>query len=148
LTVLPRLPEVVEAIRSRKPVPVPDDASRPYWEAARQRRLVVQHCDACGRDQFPPDLICRYCQSDRLGFLDTAGRGVIYSFAVYMRSFMAGFDAPYVLALIDLDDHPGVRMMPNIVETPIPSISVGMPVEVTFEERGEWFVPQFRAIGR
>jgi uncharacterized OB-fold protein len=136
---------VVEAIRLQKPLPVPDAASLPYWEAAKQHRLVVQHCDACGRDQYPPDLICRYCQSDRLSFRKASGRGSVYSFAVYVRSFMAGFEAPYVLALVDLDGHPGVRMMTNIVDTPIPSISVGMPVEVTFEDRGEWAMPQFRA---
>jgi uncharacterized OB-fold protein len=91
-------------------------------------------------------LICRHCQSDRLSFQDAGGHGSIYSFAVYVRSFMAGFEAPYVLALVDLDGHPGVRMLANVVDTPIPSISVGMPVEVAFEDRGEWVVPQFRAV--
>jgi uncharacterized OB-fold protein len=136
----------MEAVRSQKPVPVPDAASLPFWEAAKQHRLVVQHCDACGRDQYPPDLICRHCQSDRLTFQDASGRGSVYSFAVYVRSFMAGFEAPYVLALVDLEDRKDVRMLVNVVDTPIPSISVGMPVEVTFEDRGEWVVPQFRAV--
>ncbi|HEY4888315.1 MAG TPA: OB-fold domain-containing protein [Candidatus Dormibacteraeota bacterium] len=136
---------VVDAVGSQKPVPVPDAASAPFWEAARQHRLVVQRCEACGRDQYPPDLICRRCQSNRLSFVDAVGGGVIYSFAVYVRSFMSGFEAPYVLALVDLESH-SVRMLANIVDTPIPSISVGMPVEVTFEDRGEWVVPQFRAV--
>jgi uncharacterized OB-fold protein len=136
---------VVDTVPAQKPVPVPDAASAPFWEAARHHRLVVQRCDECGRDQYPPDLICRYCQSSRLSYVDAGGGGVIYSFAVYVRSFMSGFDAPYVLALVDIDGHSGIRMMANIVDTPIPSIRVGMPVEVTFEDRGEWVVPQFRA---
>jgi len=135
---------MLEATTVQKPVPVPDAASLPFWEAAKQRRLVVQHCDECGTDQYPPDLICRHCQSDRLSFVEATGKGSVYTFAVYTRSFMAGFEAPYVLALIDLD-RPAVRMMTNIVDTPIESIMVGMPVEVTFEERGDWVVPQFRA---
>jgi uncharacterized OB-fold protein len=137
---------MVEATRSQKPVPVPDTASQPFWEAAKQHRLVVQHCADCGRDQYPPDLICRHCQSDRLTFEEAGGGGKIYSFAVYLRSFMAGYEAPYVLALVDLADRPQVRMMANILETPIESITVGMPVEVTFEDRGDWVVPQFRAV--
>ena len=130
---------------AEKPVPVPDEASGPFWAAARERRLALQLCTACGRAQYPPDLICRYCQSEALEFVDSAGAGTLYTFAVYTRSFMAGFEAPYVLALVDLPDHGGVRMMANIVDTPIERIAVGMPVEVTFEERGEWLIPQFRA---
>jgi uncharacterized OB-fold protein len=137
---------MVETTPAQKPLPVPDVASLPFWEAAKQRKLVVQHCDACDAYQYPPDLICRHCQSDRLSFVEVAGKGSIYTFAVYTRSFMAGFEAPYVLALIDLADPPGIRMMTNILETPIESITVGMPVEVTFEERGGWVVPQFRAV--
>jgi len=136
---------VAELIPSERPVPVPDSASLPFWEAAKQKRLVVQHCDACGRDQYPPDPICRHCQSSRLSFAAASGRASIYSYAVYTKSFMAGFEAPYVLALVDLEDHPDVRMMTNIVSTPLNSITVGMPVEVTFESRGEWVVPLFRA---
>ena len=137
---------MAEAAGPQKPVPLPDEASRPFWEAAKEHRLVVQHCDACGRDQYPPDLICRYCQSSKLSFRDTSGRGVIYSFAVYVRSFMSGFEAPYVVALVDLVDADGVRMMTNIIETLIPSIKVGMPVKVAFEQRGEWAIPQFKAV--
>ena len=49
-------------------------------------------------------------------------------------------DAPYVLALIDLDD--GVRMMMNIVNTPHDAISIGMPVRIIFEERDGQQLPQ------
>jgi len=130
--------------RQQKPLPVPDEASQPFWEAAREHRLVIQACRRCGLYQYPPDLICRRCQSRDLGFEEVSGKGSIYSFAVYTRAFMAGFEAPYVLALVDLQDHPEVRLMANILETPIESISVGMPVEVTYEERDGWTIPQFR----
>jgi uncharacterized protein len=138
----------MESPQAEKPIPVPDDASRPFWDAARERRLVIQRCARCGFFQYPPDLICRRCQCDDLPFVQVSGRGSVYSHAVYVRSFMAGYVAPYVLALVDLDDHPEVRMMANIIETPINSVVVGMPVEVTFEERGEWLVPQFRGLRR
>lgn len=131
---------------SARPVPLPDEASLPFWEAAREGRLLVQRCSACGRFQYPPDTICRRCQSSDLAFDEVSGRATVYSFAVYTRSFMRGYDAPYVLALVDLDDHPDVRLMTNIVETPIEDVAIGMAVEVTFERRGPWVVPQFRAV--
>ena len=70
--------------------------------------------------------------------------GTIYTFGVYTRSFVPAFEAPYVLALVDLDDDPDIRMLTNIVETPVEDVRVDLPVEVVFEPRGEWAVPQFR----
>lgn len=127
--------------------PAPDDSTRPYWEAARDERLVMQRCDACGSMQYPPDLVCNNCQSADRHFEEVSGRGTVYSHAVYTRSFSAGFEAPYVLALVDLEDHPELRMLTNIVETDPEKVEIGMPVEVVFESRGEWKIPQFRPAG-
>jgi uncharacterized OB-fold protein len=131
---------------SEKPVPAPDRASAAFWEAAQNHVLVVQRCESCGLAQYPPDLICRRCQSDSLAFVNASGLAKVYSFAIYTRPFMTGFEVPYVLALIDLDDYPTVRMMTNIVETPIDQVAIGMQVEVTFENRRGWALPQFRAL--
>ena len=132
---------------SEKPRPLPDSVSQPYWEAAQEGRLEVQRCRACGFHQFPPDLLCRRCQSEQLEFVPLSGRGRIYSYAVYTRSFSEAFPAPYVLALVDLADAPEVRLMTNVVETPVDQLVVDMDVEVTFEARGEVSLPQFRAVG-
>lgn len=126
------------------PAPLPDEVSLPYWEAARSGRLVVQVCQYCGNSQFPPDLLCHACLATDLGYEDSTGLGRLYSYAIYTKSFDASFEAPYVLALVDLVDHPGVRLMTNVVDTPLDELAPGMALEVTFEERGEWWLPQFR----
>ena len=127
-----------------KPVPVPDEWSQGYWEAARDGRLVVQRCDDCGHAQYPPEVICAKCQSANLGYADASGQATMYSFGVFPRSLMPVFEAPYAVALVDLDDHPGVRMMTNIVDADLSTLEIGMPLEVVFEPRGAWQVPQFR----
>jgi uncharacterized OB-fold protein len=44
-----------------------------------------------------------------------------------------GFDTgPYVLALVELEE--GVRMFTNIVECDPKDVSIGMAVEVTFQQ--------------
>jgi hypothetical protein len=53
-------------------------------------------------------------------------------------------DLPYVLALVELDEQPGLRMVTNIIDSELSEITAGAPVEVTFEQRGEWSIPQFR----
>ena len=46
-----------------RPLPVPDAATGPYWEAARTERLVMPRCDDCGRYHFYPRTLCPQCSS-------------------------------------------------------------------------------------
>jgi uncharacterized protein len=57
-----------------------------------------------------------------------------------------GLPVPYVIALVELDSAPEVRLMTNIVECEPALVTVGMPVEVTFERCGEMYVPLFRTL--
>jgi len=130
-----------------KPAPEPDEISLPYWEAAQRGQLMVQKCASCGRGQFPPEPICRHCQAADPPFVEMSGTGTIYTFAVYGRSFSPAFEVPYALALVTLDEDPGVRLMTNIVDSDLDQLAVGDPVKVTYEQRGEWSLPQFRVAG-
>lgn len=132
-----------------RPVPAPDDVTRFYWEAAANHRLVLQRCRACQKMQFPPEICCVHCQAEDFEAAETTGRGVIYSYSVVDRPLHAGFvDAlPYVVALVELDDQPGLRILTNLVGFPAETqLRCGLPVEVTFEERGSVTLPQFRLV--
>ena len=140
---------VVRAQADPRPVPAPDDVTRFYWEAASDHRLVLQRCQACHKMQYPPEICCVHCQAEEFQAVETTGRGVIYSYSVVDRPLHAGFiDAlPYVVALVELDDQPGLRILTNLVEVPAGMpLSCGLPVEVTFEERGSVTLPQFRLL--
>ena len=129
-----------------RPLPLPDEVSAFFWDGAREGRLLVQRCSACTRYQYPPDVVCTYCQSAALEAASVSGRGFLYSYSVVDRPFNEGFvDAlPYVLGLVELDEQPGLRMITNIVDAAETPLQVGMPLEVTFEDRGEVVLPQFR----
>jgi uncharacterized OB-fold protein len=129
-----------------KPIPVPDETTAFYWNAARQGRLEVQRCARCGSHQFPPTIACPGCQSDDLVHSAMSGRGRVYSFTVVRQAFDAAFveDLPYVVALVELEEDPGVRILSNIVGSPLDTIRVGMPVEVGFEDRAGVSLPVFR----
>jgi uncharacterized OB-fold protein len=132
----------------QRPIPRPDEASRFFWEGARDGRLLVQRCANCGSYQYPPDVACIRCQSQALVPTEVSGRGSLYSFAIVDRAFHEGFvDAlPYVVALVDLPEQAGLRMLTNIVEAEHGSLRVGMPLEVVFEPRGDIALPQFRPV--
>ena len=133
-----------------KPPPVPDEVSRHYWEGARQGSLLLQRCTACHFYLHPPGVACPRCLSESLDVVPARGRGTVYAFTVARQAFDPAFadDVPYVLALVELDEQPGLRMVTNIIDSELSEITAGAPVQATFEQRGEWSIPQFRLARR
>jgi uncharacterized OB-fold protein len=129
-----------------RPLPVPDGDTKPYWDAAKEHRLVIQRCQDCQQAIFYPRSICPHCMSDRLAWIEASGKGTIYSYTVVHRAPLAFADsAPYVVALIDLAE--GVRMMTNVVGAPPADVGIGAAVEVVFDDvTPEITLPKFRLV--
>jgi len=128
-----------------KPLPVVDPESAPYWSALKDKRLILKHCRDCGRHHFYPRALCPHCHSDALEWSDARGTGSIYSFTVARRPAGPAFkaDAPYVVAVIDLDE--GARMMTNIVTDDVDAVRIGQRVAVQFDAvTDEVTLPRFR----
>lgn len=126
------------------PIPEPNADSRPYWDAARERRLVVRQCRACGQRHFMPRGQCPACWSEDLAWIECRGFGTVYSFSTVHRAPTPDFAGivPYVVALIDLDEGP--RMFANIIGPGAQAASIGERVQLTFERRGDsMLLPQF-----
>jgi uncharacterized protein len=120
-----------------KLIPVADELSKPFWDAVNERRLVLQHCDACGKLQYPPQKSCQVCGSDaKLAWKEVAGKGHVATYIVIEdgRLNRRMPDQPYNLAMITLDADPTVNFYSNLPGTPPYQVPVGAPVEVTFEE--------------
>ncbi len=117
-----------------KPVPMPDQVTAKFWDAAKEGKLLLQQCADCGAIQSFPQTQCRDCMSENVEWIESAGTGKIYSFTIVHRPPTALFDedAPYAVALVELDE--GVRMMSNIVGIRPDDVRVDMPVEVVFDE--------------
>jgi hypothetical protein len=129
------------------PLPVANADSLPYWNAARERRLLIRRCNACGSVHFMPRHLCPTCWSDQLQWLESNGAGSVHSFTIVRRAPSSVFAAlvPYVVALIDLDEGP--RMIANIVGEGALDVRIGDRVMVTFEDRGDGaMVPQFNRV--
>lgn len=131
------------------PAPVVNADSAPYWEGARDNKLLLQRCSDCGTLRFFPRYLCTECGSDNTDWVEAAGRGTVHSFTVVHRAAFPEFQAqtPYVVALVDLEEGP--RMMSNIVGDDALEVEIGDAVTVEFEDRGSEGakVPQFRRTG-
>lgn len=128
-----------------KPVPIPTPETQFYWDRAKEHELWLPKCGNCGRLHFAPRAFCPYCSSADIGWIQASGRGVVESFIIN-HTPGPGYaeQGPYSIAFVQLEE--GIRLASNLLEvaqTP-EAISIGLPVEVTFEERGEFSIPQFR----
>lgn len=129
----------------KKPLPVVQPWSKPFWEAAKRHRLMIQTCNDCGLKIFYPRKYCPDCWSANLGWFEASGRGRVFSYSITMAGVEERFaeDLPFVLALVDLEE--GIRMMTNIVECKPDEVSIGMDVKVTFRDvTDEFSLPMFK----
>lgn len=130
----------------RKPLPIVDNWNRPFWEAARQHRLILQRCAACGTLRHPPGPVCPACQSPEIAWQDATGRGRIWSWVRFHQNYFAGFadEIPYSVVMIELAEGPVlVSTLIDFPEGQDPAI--GQPVEVVFEDvTSEFSLPKFR----
>ena len=130
---------------TEKPLPRVSETTKPYWDAAREGRLRIQRCRACATWIHYPRAWCPACWSIDLEWQDASGRGRVVTYSIVHQAPFASYagDAPYVLAVVRLDEGP--QMMANLLEIDPKDVTIDMPVEVTFETRRDGFaVPQFR----
>lgn len=118
----------------RKPLPVPTPWSRPFWDAAREHRLVLRKCTACGNIDHPPYPYCTECLADEHEWIEAEGKGILYAYAVNYFGVPFPFwdDMPYVVAMVDLPEGP--RMISNVVQCDPEKLRNGMELEVVFED--------------
>lgn len=133
-----------EAAPPPRPAPVPDDLTRPFWEAARAGRLAVQRCQDCGRWAHPPTPFCHGCGSTSQAFEPVSGRArALSTTATWSGARHPYFAArqPYLVAVVELVEQPGLLLYTNLPgsapETPPPA---GTEVEVTVGADG---IPEF-----
>ncbi|NRA04147.1 MAG: Zn-ribbon domain-containing OB-fold protein [Myxococcales bacterium] len=125
------------------PLPRPTALSRPHWDGCREGVLRVQRCAACGSYEFIPQAVCTRCQAGKLEWVESSGRGSVYSHTTVYRPPRPEFDAPYVVAIVELEE--GWHMLTNLVDCTPEEVAIGLPVEVDFRAvSDEITLPCFR----
>ena len=109
---------------------VGDPTTEPFWAACRERRLLIQRCEACGHHQFYPRPFCLACESAELRWVDASGEGCIYSMTTVRVPADPGMPPPYVVAIVELTEGP--RLLTNIEGG---SAAIGDAVRLRWRER-------------
>jgi len=133
-----------------KPIPDPDPyTSGPFWEGAKEGKLMLPRCTTCNRVHFYPRIICPHCHSSEIEWFEASGEGHLHTFAVQHRGF-GGWaeEAPFITAYIDLQE--GDRMMTVLrgVDPLKPEeIEIGAKCVVEFEQASDdVYIPFWRVV--
>jgi len=132
---------------SERQVPTIYPETRFYWDGAKEGKLLLNACTPCGgKAYFPPRPFCPACGSRDVSVIEASGKGTLYSYIINQLP-APGYEPPFTVAVVMLEE--GVKMVSNILDCPADpeALILDMPLEVTFEQRGEIAVPQFRPAG-
>jgi hypothetical protein len=132
------------AENAQRPLPRPTPETAHFWEGTRAGELRLQRCGACGRIRFPPRPVCPACASREVGVFAASGRARLHSYVIHQRA-APGFRAPYVIAVVELEEGP--RMLTNLIGVePTPgTLPLDLALEVSFERvSDEIALPLFR----
>ena len=129
--VLPRLTEV----------------NRDFWTGGAKGELRFWRCQDCGYYIHPPAPICPACRSlDRQPTV-VSGRATVVGVTVNAHPWLPGFDPPYVIAVVALEEDPTVRLTTNIVGCEPDEVGIGDVVSVQFLQYEDVWLPLFEPAG-
>lgn len=124
--------------------PVTDShESGPYWEAARNHRLVIRQCRDCNTGIFPPTAHCPHCGSWDTPWTEVGGKGRLHAWTTMVHQLSPNYPTPYTVVVVELDGMAKVKVVSSIQG--VPDLKKDQPMELWFEDIGEGAVlPQWK----
>ena len=131
-------------IATGRPVPQPSLESKEFWEGCRQGKLLMQHCNPCGKINWFPRTYCAFCAAESFTWKETKGTGVLETFSVVYRPMSEAWqsEVPYAIAIVRLTE--GVRMVTRLIAREGRQPRFDAPVRVLFVKVSDEFqIPFF-----
>jgi acetyl-CoA acetyltransferase/uncharacterized OB-fold protein len=115
-----------------------------FWTSGADGTLRIQRCASCASLVHPPAPVCRYCHGRSLAPAQVSGYATLIGFTRNERFSQPGMPAPYIVAHVALEEDPRVRLITNAVSCTDDELSLGMRMEVVFEQFEDVWLPMFR----
>ncbi|WEK02233.1 MAG: OB-fold domain-containing protein [Candidatus Sphingomonas phytovorans] len=127
----------------RRNLPALNERNAFFWQAGKDNVLRFYRCKPCGHYIHPAAPICPICHARDVGPEDVSGRATIATFTINRQPWEPGLEAPFVVAIVEIEEQPDVRLTTNIVNCGIEDVYIGMPVKVLFDHREDVWLPLF-----
>lgn len=115
----------MSATKRLPPAPVIFPGDEPFWQAAREGRLLLKHCDRCERSHFYPRVHCPLCGHDETRWREASGRGTVYSYSIVPRA-----PRPTAPVIVELEEGP--RLSSVVVDADVHALRIGDAVSLRF----------------
>jgi len=119
------------------------DQNRHFWQGGQQGELRFLRCRPCRTWIHPPSPVCPDCLGKDLGVEAASGRATVLTFTLNHQPWVPSPDHPYAIAIVELEEQVGLRLMTNVVHCPAEDVRIGMSVRVVFEEHEDVWFPLF-----
>lgn len=115
-----------------------------FWTAGETGSLRFQRCRACRHFVHPPQPNCPECLGDALDIEPVSGRATVAAKTINMHAWRPDFPPPpYVIAIVEIEEAPYVRLTTRMVNCEPGQVAIGMPVRVIFQQQGPAWLPLF-----
>ena len=125
------------------PLPAVTALTEHFWRGGAKGQLFILRCHACGYYLHPPTPVCRRCLSRDIGPTPVSGAGRVRTFTINHQPWFPALPTPYVLAIVELDEQPGLQFLTRLVDCPPETVQAGLRVRVRFEPYGDIHLPLF-----
>ena len=128
-------------------LPQLDPINEWFWTSGADGQLRIQGCDDCAVLVHPPAPICPSCRSRSFGPVVVSGRATVVGVTVNRHFSLPGFEPPYAIAVVALEEDPTVRLTTNIIGIEPDDVRIGQVVTVRFEQHEDVWLPLFEPTG-
>ena len=104
------------------PYVMPWPEMRPFWAAAAEGKFLMPKCGACGKYHWHPRALCPFCRSDRIEWIESPGRGTIFSYSIART-----WNPPHANAFVKTNEGPVI--LTQIVDCDFKALRIGLPVK-------------------
>jgi len=116
-----------DTLSVKRDAPKPRSFSQPFWQATRDKKLLLPYCRRSGRYQFFPRAASIAAGTRDLEWREVSGRGEVFSYTIARRARppFQGHE-PFAIVVVTLEE--GVNLMANLVHCELDAIRIGMKV--------------------
>jgi uncharacterized OB-fold protein len=134
-----------EELLERYPWGAIDHDNKEQWRGFADHELRIDRCLDCGHWFDPPRDMCPKCWSTRVEAQPVSGRGRVQWFTLMLQGVPgASPESPFPVAVIELEEQPGLRVDATIVDAEPGEIACDLPVELVWTGADDAPTPAFR----
>jgi acetyl-CoA acetyltransferase/uncharacterized OB-fold protein len=131
-----------------RPLPQLAPANEWFWTSGADGHLRIQKCTDCHQLVHPPVPVCPACRSQSWKPAEVSGRGTVVGFTINQHQWLPGFEPPYVIANVAIEEDATVHLTTNVVGCDPEDVHIGQEVAVCFEQHEDVWIPLFEPTGR